>query len=51
MLHSSAQFLESFAEKAELLGMERKEFNEQFLRIPAEQIPTIPLAFTETSVR
>ncbi|KAH7722388.1 PHD-finger family protein [Aphelenchoides avenae] len=51
MLHASAQFLEAFAEKAELLGMDRKEFNEQFMRLPAEQIPTIPLAFTETAVR
>lgn len=51
MLHTSPQFLSAFAEKAELLGMNRQQFEERFTDIPIEQLPSIPPAFTTSFVK
>ncbi|KAI1723773.1 PHD-zinc-finger like domain-containing protein [Ditylenchus destructor] len=51
MLHTNAQFLNAFAEKAELLGMERKDFEEKFMTIATEQLPNLAPAFSSSFVR
>ncbi|KAI1714222.1 PHD-zinc-finger like domain-containing protein [Ditylenchus destructor] len=51
MLHTNAQFLNAFAEKAELLGMERKDFEDKFMTIATEQLPNLAPAFSSSFVR
>uniref|UniRef100_A0A915DLD7 PHD-type domain-containing protein n=1 Tax=Ditylenchus dipsaci TaxID=166011 RepID=A0A915DLD7_9BILA len=51
MLHTSAQFINAFAEKAELLGMDRHQFEEKFAEVPTEQLPNLPPAFSTSFVR
>lgn len=51
MLHSSPEFLDLFAEKSELLGLNRQQFVDQFIHLPTEQIPFVAPAFDSTFVR
>ncbi|CAK5037180.1 unnamed protein product [Meloidogyne enterolobii] len=39
LLHTSPQYLNEFAEKAELLGINRQQFEEEFYKVPASQLP------------
>jgi hypothetical protein len=40
MLHTSARFLNAFADKAEFMGgIDRQLFSNKFERVPTEQLP------------
>ncbi|KAL7074872.1 hypothetical protein ACQ4LE_005644 [Meloidogyne hapla] len=39
LLHTSAQYLNQFAEKAELLGINRQQFEQEFYKVPTSQLP------------
>lgn len=50
-LFFSAQFLNGFTEKAELVGVDRNHFADAFERVPAEQLPSnLTPAFTHQFV-
>lgn len=51
LIQTSAQFLERFAEKAELAGVEKNDFEKAFAWIPTEQLPIMPPAFTDEFFR
>uniref|UniRef100_A0A914DTP1 PHD-type domain-containing protein n=1 Tax=Acrobeloides nanus TaxID=290746 RepID=A0A914DTP1_9BILA len=51
LIQTSARFLESFAEKAELAGVEKNDFEKAFAWIPTEQLPIMPPAFTDEFFR
>lgn len=51
MIHSSSRLLSAFAEKAELVGVDAKQFEAEFLAPPGEQIFVIPPAFSAHFIR
>lgn len=46
LLQTSAGFLDAFAEKAELMGLTRKEFDASFLQVHPSEIPNMAPSFS-----
>ncbi|CAD5224272.1 unnamed protein product [Bursaphelenchus okinawaensis] len=51
MFHTSAGVMEGFAEKAELLGFTKQEFEESFTRLDPSELPQLAPAFTHDFIR
>lgn len=51
LLQSSSDFLEAFAEKAELFGVSLQEFTDSFTRLPSSQITYLPPSFSTEFVK
>ena len=50
-LHTSPRYMNAFAEKAELLGMTRQHFEQEFASVPPSQLPSgLPPAFSKNFV-